>query len=431
MIGRFAPTPSGDFHLGNLRTAFLSWHLANNFTAAKANGSFWLRFEDLDQDRVRRHYYESQLKDLEYLGITWDHEPMRQSERLDRYADILAKLKEAGLTYPCYCSRKDIQAAVNAPHALPGLYPGTCRELSRRQQEEKASALEGRNPALRLNITKAISFLATFTGQKEILADLATQVTEKPPAILPSLTARWQGGFCDMIAGEHQSSLDDLVLQRSDGVYAYNLVSVYDDLSCGIDQVCRGSDLLSSTPTQLLLALIILELEPNLKTNYPGNTSLRQKQAILAAKNDSFSQRKARTGKLPGAEISFHYGRITSKEKLKASSPFHHFHVPLLRNQDNKRLAKRDGAVTIARLKAAGWQRRDILNLLAFTLDMPIYRRGNSGEREYQIEDITDFSQILSKRPRIIFANPADFRLDVTGLDSGPKAYFRSISWLK
>src|SRR6478609_8301205 len=141
MRGRFAPSPSGPLHLGNLRTALIAWLFARS-----AGSRFMLRIEDLDSGRARPEHEAGQLADLAAIGLDWDGPVLRQSERGDRYAAMLERLD----TYPCYCTRAEIRMAASAPHGpLPeGSYPGSCRELSERERRDRERA--GRPPALRV-----------------------------------------------------------------------------------------------------------------------------------------------------------------------------------------------------------------------------------------------------------------------------------------
>ena len=131
MIGRYAPSPTGDLHLGNLRTAILAW-----LQVRSQGGTFLLRMEDLDTPRVVKGSDEQILEDLEWLGIDWDGEVVYQSQRTELYQQALADLSEQDLIYPCYCSRKDIQQAVSAPHQSAGVYPGYCQNLTKDEQLE-------------------------------------------------------------------------------------------------------------------------------------------------------------------------------------------------------------------------------------------------------------------------------------------------------
>src|ERR1700757_4162935 len=143
--GRFAPSPTGPLHLGSLRTALIAWLFARSESAR-----FLVRIEDLDPQRSRREFERRQLRDLANLGLNWDAEPVRQSERTARYAQALRALEAQGRLYPCFCTRAEIREAASAPHGdLPeGAYPGACRELNRAERRERAA--EGRPAALRV-----------------------------------------------------------------------------------------------------------------------------------------------------------------------------------------------------------------------------------------------------------------------------------------
>ena len=143
--GRFAPSPTGDFHLGNLRTAILAWAWART-----TGRRFVLRIEDIDRERAGSA--ERQIEDLAAIGVDWDGEPLIQTERADAHEAALASLAQRGLIFECYCTRRDIREAASAPHVPPGHYPGTCLTLSESEREEKRAALAelGRAPALRL-----------------------------------------------------------------------------------------------------------------------------------------------------------------------------------------------------------------------------------------------------------------------------------------
>jgi glutamyl-tRNA synthetase len=220
MVGRFAPSPTGELHLGNLRTALVAW------LAARSSGrSFVVRMEDLDRATSSAAHERRQLDDLAAIGLDWDGEVIRQSERFDRYRTEIEKLRALGLVYPCFCTRREIRAeidaAAHAPHVhLPdGAYPGTCRDLSAAEQGARIAA--GRRPALRLR-----------TGSESI-------------------------EFHDLVHGRVEGAVDDVVLARADGVPAYNLAVVVDDGAQGVTQVVRGDDLLASTPRQILLQRLL------------------------------------------------------------------------------------------------------------------------------------------------------------------------------
>lgn len=245
--GRFAPSPSADLHIGNLRTAVLAWLFARS-----TGRRFLLRVEDLD-DRTFTDVGARQVKDLAAIGVTWDEPVEWQTTHRARYDAVIDRLTADGLLYECYCSRRDIAQSPRAPHAPQGAYPGTCRDLSEPERAQRRDET-GRPPALRL---RTDTFVYTVT---------------------------------DLIHGSYMGIVDDFVVRRGDGVPAYNLAVVVDDAASGIDQVVRGDDLLSSSPRQAYLARLL---------GYPEPT---------------------------------------------------YAHVPLVLNEDGARLAKRDGAVTLAEI---------------------------------------------------------------------------------
>lgn len=214
-VGRFAPSPTGPLHVGNLRTALVAW------LAARSSGSrFLLRSEDLDPG-ARREHEARQVADLRAVGVDWDGPVVRQSERRDRYEDALATLVAADLTFPCYCTRREILEATRAPHGdqPEGAYPGTCRDLT--ASERAAREADGRPPALRLRA-----------------GGVRVEVVDERHG--------WISGL-----------VDDMVLRRNDGLPAYNLAVVVDDAAQGVEEVVRADDLLSSTPRQAHLAALL------------------------------------------------------------------------------------------------------------------------------------------------------------------------------
>lgn len=209
--GRFAPSPSGELHVGNLRTAILAWLFARS-----TGRRFLMRVEDLD--RARAGAEAEQLRDLAAIGVNWDGGVVRQTDREPLYSAAIAGLRAAGMTYECFCTRREIQEAPSAPHAPQGAYPGTCRTLTPAEREAKRSV---RPAAIRLR------------------------------ASVQEATVQ------DVLHGSYTGVVDDFVLRRNDGVAAYNLAVVVDDAAQGVDQVVRGDDLLPSTPRQAHLASLL------------------------------------------------------------------------------------------------------------------------------------------------------------------------------
>ncbi|MGI9606559.1 MAG: tRNA glutamyl-Q(34) synthetase GluQRS [Acidimicrobiales bacterium] len=268
MIGRFAPSPTGSLHVGNLRTALIAW------LAAESTGSdLRLRIDDLDPATASVEHERAQLRDLAALGIEFDGDVLRQSTRSAAYRKAIDELRERGLLYTCYCSRREVREAAAAPHEhLPeGAYPGTCRDLDagarQRRERERPGALRVR-------------------------AELA------------------EIEFHDGVHGPTRVMVDDFVVQRNDGVPAYNLATVVDDAHQGIEQVVRADDLLDGTGRQLWLI-----------------------------------------------------------ERLGLSR-LAHAHVPLIVNDEGRRLAKRDGAVTLGELADLGWSPERVRTMLAASLGL-------------------------------------------------------------
>ncbi|MDT8901708.1 tRNA glutamyl-Q(34) synthetase GluQRS [Anaeroselena agilis] len=257
--GRFAPSPSGQMHLGNAWTALLAW-----LQIRSLGGAVVLRVEDLDPDRSRPEYTAQIISDLAWLGLDWDegpdiggpYGPYRQDERRHLYAAALDTLAARGLVYPCYCTRAEIRAAASAPHAgdadAESAYPGTCRK---RVGEGGFSG--DRRPALRL--------------------------------IVPAETVAFTDGLHGPVAQNLTAACGDFIVRRADGVHAYQLAVVVDDAAMRITHVLRGDDLLASTPRQLYL-YSLLGLTPPAFAHVPllvspdgHRLSKRQQDLALAA----------------------------------------------------------------------------------------------------------------------------------------------------
>ena len=256
-VGRFAPSPSGRIHLGNMLCCLLAW-----LSARQKEGRVVLRIEDLDTARCPRRYAEQMEEDLRWLGLRWDEGPevggpggpYYQSLRNDLFQAALERLQDRGLVYPCFCTRAELHAS-SAPHREDGqvIYAGTCRALSSAQAAEKARKT-GRSPALRLRVP-----------EEEI-----------------SFTDGHMGFYQENLARE----CGDFLLRRSDGMFAYQLAVVVDDAAMGVTEVVRGADLLSSTPRQLLL-YHLLGLKPPAFYHFP---------LLLAADGHRLSKRNADAG---------------------------------------------------------------------------------------------------------------------------------------
>jgi glutamyl-tRNA synthetase len=287
--GRFAPSPTGELHLGSAATALVTW-----LAARSASGRLILRVEDIDGPRVVAGVEESQLEDLRWLGLDWDegpdgggeHGPYRQSERGARYEEALRRLSERGLVYACDCSRAELQRIASAPHAGEEgpRYPGLCRDKG------PAPRVWRRPPALRLAV---------------------------PPGTVC---------FRDRFQGEQrQSVLDavgDFVLKRGDGVYSYQLAVVVDDLAMGVTEVVRGADLVDSTPRQILLAELLGGTPP---AYAHAPLVLASDGSRLAKRARGVSLRDHRAAGRPApavvAELARHLGLLDEGERPDGCTP--------------------------------------------------------------------------------------------------------------
>jgi len=215
-VGRFAPTPSGRMHLGNVFAALIAW-----LSIRSRNGHLVLRMEDLDTQRTSDEYAQILREDLLWLGLDWDLETQPQSQRSDVYLEYFEKLREQGLLYPCYCTRSQLHS-VNAPHLSDGtyLYPGTCRELTQAQRNAFS-----RPPAWRIRVP----------DREWTVDDLC------------------QGTYKENLA----THCGDFVVRRADGVFVYQLAVTVDDGLAGVTEVVRGTDLLSSAPRQMYLQQLL------------------------------------------------------------------------------------------------------------------------------------------------------------------------------
>jgi len=222
MLTRFAPSPTGELHLGHAYSAVLA-----HGAARSAGGRFLIRIDDIDGSRSREDYVAAALADLAWLGLEWDDEPVRQSARLGDYAAALGTLRARGLVYPCFCTRADIAASLSAPHGPAGaVYPGTCRHLSDAEREQRI-AIEPH--CWRLDMARA----AAFAGDLQ-----------------------WEE------AGQGKRAADplahgDIILARKDAPASYHLASTLDDMAMGVTHVIRGADLIASTDVHRLLQALL------------------------------------------------------------------------------------------------------------------------------------------------------------------------------
>jgi len=296
--GRYAPSPTGELHLGNLRTAVLAWLFARS-----TGRRLLLRIEDLDSSRVRPGLAEQQCADLAALELEFDEPLIVQSRRMAAYERALARLTER--SYECFCTRREIAEAASAPHRSVARYPGTCRDLT---DVERAIRRAVRSPALRFRADGA------------------------------SITVH------DLLHGDITGPVDDFVIRRNDGVPAYNLAVVVDDADTGVDQVVRGDDLLPSAINQAFLARVLGSSVPT------------------------------------------------------------YAHVPLAVNAQGVRLAKRDGAVTLADLGRLGVDPAEVMTMIAKSLQMAQPGEPAGPDRLLQRFD----PALIPREPWIVRAGPLD-----------------------
>ena len=296
--GRYAPSPTGQLHLGNLRTAVLAWLFARS-----SGRRLLLRIEDLDFSRVRPGLAEQQCADLAALGLEFDEPLVIQSRRMAAYERALARLAER--SYECFCTRREIAEAASAPHASVARYPGTCRDLT---EAERATRRTVRQPALRLR------------------ADGASTTVH------------------DLMHGDITGPVDDFVIRRNDGLPAYNLAVVVDDSDTGVDQVVRGDDLLPSAINQAFL------------------------DGVLGYRVPTYA------------------------------------HVPLAVNAQGVRLAKRDGAVTLADLRRLGVGPAEVMTMIAASLHLA--QPGESADLEHLLQRFDP--ALIPSEPWIVRAGPLD-----------------------
>lgn len=271
IVGRFAPSPTGRMHLGNVFSALLSW-----LSAKSQDGQWLLRIEDIDRGRSRQAYADLLMDDLQWLGLSWDGEPVYQSQRSDIYEHYFQQLRGQGLTYPCYCTRADL-LATQAPHESDGrvVYAGTCRHKTPQPSVPAATRL--------MVPDEDITFTDGHYGTHSV--NLAEQV-------------------------------GDFIIRRKDGAWAYQLVVVIDDALMGVTEVVRGCDLLLSSPQQIWLAQL-LGFEPPQFVHLP---LLCNKEGQRLSKRDQSMDMAALRNRHTAPEIigqlAFHAGLLSAPEAV-------------------------------------------------------------------------------------------------------------------
>ena len=323
--GRFAPSPTGRMHLGNVFCALLSW------LSAKSQGGEWvLRIEDLDPQRSREEYALQLMDDLQWLGLPWDGEPVWQSQRGQIYEEYLLRLTEMGLTYPCHCTRADIMAT-QAPHETDGrvVYKGTCRP----RDIDAIGAIDAIDIIDTIDTIDTITHSATtppptvpLRQGDERSGGGGLTANHSPLTVTPATTRLIVPDrtipFTDGHYGPHPLNLaehcGDYIVRRKDGAWAYQLAVVVDDALMGVTEIVRGRDLLLSSPQQIHLRELL----------------------FFERKTDSFTTHH------PPLTVNF-------------------FHHPLLCNAEGQRLCKRDKSMDLGYLRNKGTTSQEIIGLLA------------------------------------------------------------------
>ncbi len=403
--GRFAPSPTGRMHLGNVFCALLSW------LSAKSKGGEWvLRIEDLDPQRSRREYALQLMDDLQWLGLPWDGEPVWQSQRGHIYEEYLHQLTEMGLTYPCYCTRADIMAT-QAPHETDGrvVYKGTCRPkyMDAARNVPTPSGVDNSFNVQRSTLTPQTVPLrqgdersgggGLIANHSPLTTHPATTRLIVPDCIIP---------FTDGHYGQHDINLaehcGDYIIRRKDGAWAYQLAVVVDDALMGVTEIVRGRDLLLSSPQQIHLRNLLFQSTDDRVQSTENrvqmtNGLLKRKTITDAARSvPTATSLTPQTVPLQGDERSGGGGLTAHHSPLNVKhSPFtpllshpetggvpqsgegvdnslnvqpstlNFLHHPLLCNAEGQRLCKRDKSMDLGYLRDKGTQANEIIGLLA------------------------------------------------------------------
>ena len=344
--GRFAPSPTGRMHLGNVFCALLSW------LSAKSKGGEWvLRIEDLDPQRSKKDYALQLMDDLQWLDLPWDGEPVWQSQRGGIYEEYLQRLTDMGLTYPCYCTRADIMAT-QAPHETDGrvVYKGTCRPKDVISDAENDVADTARVPTATNHISPSI--------EGGVGVGLATTRLIVPDCTIP---------FTDGHYGKHDINLaehcGDYIIRRKDGAWAYQLAVVVDDALMGVTEIVRGRDLLLSSPQQIHLRNLLFQSTENRvqSTEY----RVQMTDDLLIQKTDSLNATSLphQTVPLKQGDERSGGGGLTAHHSPLTVDFFHH---PLLCNAEGQRLCKRDKSMDLGYLRGTGITPQEIIGKLAY-----------------------------------------------------------------
>lgn len=311
IVGRFAPTPSGRMHIGNIYAMLAAW-----LSVRSSGGRIILRIEDIDRPRVVPDADRWIMDDLSWLGLQWDGEPVYQSDRLDRYEQAIHTLRDSGAdaVYPCFCSRSDIRAA-SAPQEGDGfvIYPGTCRRRLRHDPDDVHARLrQGLQHSLRL--------------------------------FAPDRTVRFSDRVFGGQAFNLARDLGDTVIRRADGIFSYQFAVTVDDLDMGVTDIVRGRDLLRSTALQLDI----------------------RERLTDGGWHESGSVPWHESGRVPDGRVSRHEsGNVPAGNEIPAFA-----HLPLIDNAAGRRLAKRQRSLDMGVLRARGVDSRQVIGYCGWLLGL-------------------------------------------------------------
>ena len=355
--GRFAPSPTGRMHLGNVFCALLSW------LSAKSKGGEWvLRIEDLDPQRSREEYALQLMDDLQWLGLPWDGEPVWQSQRGHIYEEYLRCLTEMGLTYPCHCTRADIMAT-QAPHETDGrvVYKGTCRPRAI-DAIDAIGSIGSIDSVIRIvPATTPPPTVPLGQGDEEQRSGGGMPPHRSPLTVTPATTRLIVPDctipFTDGHYGPHPLNLaehcGDYIVRRKDGAWAYQLAVVVDDALMGITEIVRGRDLLLSSPQQIHLRELLFGER---KTENGTDAGSENRSKIY------FDYAEQQGGKDHEAGLKRKNNSLTAHHSPLTVNFFHH---PLLCNAEGQRLCKRDKSMDLGYLRNKGTTSQEIIGLLA------------------------------------------------------------------
>ena len=358
IVGRFAPSPTGRLHLGNIAAMLLAW-----LAARAAGGSIVLRIEDIDYERMMPDADRWIMDDLSWLGLDWDGEPIWQSQRTELYREAMKQLIEFDvkqlpalgsdrLIYPCFCSRADIRAA-SAPQRGDGfvIYPGICRHYSHESGGRlgpDGELVADPRPAARPRTAREI--------RKGIAGELrqhSLRIAVTTSSTCPESVVRFTDVLCGAQKWNLTTDVGDTIVKRADGHYAYQFVVVYDDLAQGVNQIVRGRDLDRSTAVQIWIRQALLASKA---VDAPRSSSGNDEEVRVAS---------GRSESLARAESGVNDEKAVREQGNPTAQNPQYWHIPLLTDAAGKRLAKRDKDLELATLRAKGVKPEAVLGYLA------------------------------------------------------------------